>query len=184
MIVYKVDGKVPVRKAEEDIPCMKIVEFAHDCDDEKVCFTPYMYKNIDNAMLRGEKDMTPDLSCGSDCGIEHPTDEIAWVRSGYIHTHAYTPISDKVVYNEITFLLLEQSKDRPTSVAVYECVIPKGTEYIEGYTGGREHFKNYCSKAIRFGKKICEFTHEDSLRDIWEKFPEFREKEIDRKTEA
>lgn len=173
MTIHKVHGKAVVRKAERDIPCMKIVEF-ETCGYEKKCYTPYMCMEVGDEILRGEKLMVPAPLRRGDPEIEDIAGNLAAVYANHIHTYAYTPTSDEAIYNEISFLLSE-SDDTVcrTSVAVYRCVIPEGTEYIEGTNNG---FGGYCSKAIRFERKLEEFTTDTPLRDIWKKMPEFRER--------
>lgn len=169
MTIHKVDGKVAVRKAEKDIPCMKLVEFETN-GYEKVCRTPYMFMEVSNEILRGEKDMVPAPLRRNDPEIEDIVGDLAAVYANHIHTYAFTQTSAEVIYNEITFLLSESSTVYHTAVAVYQCVIPKGTEYIEGTNGG---FSSYCSKAIRFEKKLGEFTTDTPLREIWANMPKF-----------
>lgn len=172
MTIHKVHGKAVVRKAEKDIPCMKLVEF-ETCGYEKACRTPYMCMKVSDETLRGEKLMIPAPLRRGDPEIEDVAGNLAAVYANHIHTYAYTPTSDETVYNEITFLLSESGDTVcRTSVAVYRCVIPEGTEYIEGTNGGSS---GYCSKAIRFERELCEFTTDTPLREIWAKMPEFRD---------
>lgn len=173
MTIHKVHGKAVVRKAERDIPCMKLVEF-ETCGYEKACRTPYMCMEVSDEILRGEKPMVLAPLRPGDPEIEDIAGSLAAVYANHIHTYAYTSNSDEAIYKEISFLLSESDDTvYRTSVAVYKCVIPEGTEYIEGTNNG---FSGYCSKAIRFERKLGEFTTDTPLRDIWKKMPEFRER--------
>ena len=51
-------------------------------------------------------------------------------------------------------------------------MIPEGTEYIEGTN---RRFNSYCSKAIRFERKLCEFTTDTPMDEIWKKMSEFKD---------
>lgn len=182
MTIRKIDGKAVVRKAERDMPCIKLVEF-ETCGYEKTCRTPYMCMEVGDEILRGEKLMVPAPLRRGDPEIEDIAGNLAAVYANHIHTYAFTPTSDEVIYDEITRLLLgSEHTVLRTSVAVYRCVIPEGTEYIEGTSRG---FSGYCSKAIRFERKLCEFTTDTPLREIWKKMPEFRDgSETGQNTEA
>lgn len=172
MIIHKVDGKAVVRKAEKDIPCMKLVEF-ETCGYEKTCHTPYMCMEVSNEILGGDKLMVPAPLRRGDPEFEDIVGNLAGVYANHIHTYAFTPKSDEVIYDEITDLLSESSDTVcRTSVAVYRCVIPEGTEYIEGTN---RRFNSYCSKAIRFERKLCEFTTDTPMDEIWKKMPEFKD---------
>jgi hypothetical protein len=129
---------------------------------------------VGDEILRGEKLMVPAPLRRGDPEIEDIDGILAAVYANHIHTYAFTPMSSEVIYDEITFLLSESDDTvYSTSVAVYRCVIPEGTEYIEGTNGG---FSGYCSKAIRFERKLGEFSTDTPLHEIWAKMPEFRER--------
>lgn len=172
MTIHKVHGKAVVRKAEKDIPCMKLVEF-ETCGYEKACRTPYMCKEVSDEILRGEKPMVPAPLRRGDPEIEDIDGILAAVYANHIHTYAFTPTSDEAIYNEVMYLLSSLSDSRyRTSVAVYMCVIPEGTEYLEGSYRG---CNSYCSKAIHFERKLGEFFNDTTLSEIWKKMPEFKE---------
>lgn len=181
MIIHKSYGKADIRKAERDIPCMKVVEFeTRGC--EKTCRTPYMRMEVSDEILRGEKDMVPAPLRRGDPEIEDVTWNLAAVYANHIHTYAFTQTSEEAIYNEVMYLLSEiDDTAYRTSVAVYMCVIPEGTKYIEGSYRGSN---SYCSKAIRFERKLGEFSNDTPLREIWAKMPECREKETSQKAEA
>lgn len=105
--------------AQEDIICYKYLTFLGD-----KFLTPYYRKDVTNSVISGE-----------------------------IWNDTETPITDKVLNKFINFSIgyihsLVYSMLAPPEYYVFECIIPKGTEYAEGIDN------DLCSKSIKFVKFI------------------------------
>lgn len=173
------EGDLPVKIADRDIRCMKVLEI-----DEYGYRTPYRYKQLPSEIVNGERDFTADRNAPGDYDEEIffiKDVSYAEVGAGAIHTYAYTKESDKAIRSEVSFL---RRMWCPRATIVYECIIPKGTEYMEGIY---EKHKCYGSKSIRFVKELIRFDNSPGISDpgdreiIYDKFEKnvdlFREKD-------
>ena len=145
--------------ADKDIRCMKVLEQRRDG-----YITPYRYKHVPDETISGEEDFTADRSAPGDYELEtrFPVSGRARVEigGGAVHTYAYTEESDKAIRNEVAFLRRQYCL---RATVVFECVIPKGTEYMEGVY---EKHKCYGSKSIRFVRELLRFdVNPDSPSD-------------------
>lgn len=143
------EGNLPVKTADRDIRCMKVLELY-----EGVYSTPYMCRRVPDEAVRGEEDFTADRSQPGDYEEESlfGVFEYAEIGAGAIHTFAYTEDSDRAIRGEITFLRRHYC---PRATVVFECVIPEGTEYMEGVYDGH---KCYGSKSVRFVRELLRIT--------------------------
>lgn len=143
-------GDLPVKIAGKDIRCMKVLEQRKDG-----YITPYRYKHVPDETISGEEDFTADRSAPGDYGLEtrFSVSGRAHVEigGGAVHTYAYTKDSDKAIRSEVLFLRRQYC---PQATVVFECVIPKGTEYMAGTYDGK---KCYGSKSIRFVRELLRF---------------------------
>ena len=164
------DGNLPVKIADKDIRCMKVLEV-----DEYGYRTPYRYKHLHPDIIGGKEDFTADRNIPGDYDEETFTDmyeEYAEISAGAVHTYAYTEESDKAIRNEVAFL---RRMWCPRATVVFECVIPKGTEYMEGVY---EKHKCYGSKSIRFVRELIRFDSGPGISDpsdrdiIYDRFEE------------
>lgn len=160
-----------MKVAGKDIRCMKILE-----EDQWGYRTPYRFNEVTPEVVRGEKDFTADRSAPGDY-----VSESRYVGAGYVcveigagavHTYAYTKDSDKAIRSEVSFL--RRQYYCPRAAVVFECVIPEGTEYIEGIYDGE---KCYGSKSIRFVRELMRFEGKPGDREatrekIYEKIAE------------
>ena len=140
------EGNLPVKVADKDIRCMKVLEV-----DEYGYRTPYRYKRLHPDVVGGKEDFVADRNAPGD--YEEETfvamrEEYAEIGAGAVHTYAYTEKSDKAIRSEVAFL---RRMWCPRATVVFECVIPEGTEYIEGVYEGH---KCYGSKSIRFVREL------------------------------
>lgn len=126
--------------AKEDIVCYKLMHYLGG-DEWR---TPYQNFLVVLDVIEGKKDF-----CADD-GEDLPKDitpnmssNIFYVGGGYIHTYA-SEIDAKVEKNQYPTNYLHLS--------VFECIIPKGTKYLEGQDCDYMH--EYASERIRFVKKI------------------------------
>ena len=173
MITEKTDGKVTVRKAGRDIPCLKLVAFQTNDIGEKECFTPYMYLKVHDDVLRGEADLTPVERVGGFAEITDISEDKAAVHGGYIHVYATAGDGDGIPGAYL--YLLGQSALFEKSVAAYLCVIPEGTEYIEGScTEGSKTHKCYCAKAVRFKEKLLDVSKDTSWTELYSMQSKFK----------
>ena len=95
-------------------------------------------------------------------GVIHTyTDEVSLSTMGHeLRYHAYT-----IGYKEFTGVIPNEYPERPIndcpthhfiySVSLWKCVIPKGTEYLEGDS---DFIKAYASASIVLKEKVAEFT--------------------------
>jgi hypothetical protein len=165
------EGKLPVKIADKDIRCMKVLEV-----DEYGYRTPYRYKRVHQDIVSGKEDFVADRNLPGDYDEETFTDmyykEYADISAGAVHTYAYTEESDKAIRSEVAFL---RRLYCPRATVVFECMIPKGTEYMEGVY---EKHKCYGSKSIRFVKELIRFDGGPGISDpsdrdiIYDRFEE------------
>ena len=151
------EGVLPVKIADKDIRCMKVLEV-----DDEGYHTPYRYKRLHPDIIGGEKDFAADRNIPGDYEEEtfvFMREEYAKIGAGAVHTYAYTEDSDKAIRSEVTFL---RRMWCPRATVVFECVIPKGTEYMEGEY---EMHKCYGSKSIRFVKELIRFDNGPGISD-------------------
>lgn len=203
MCLYTKQHKFQV--ADEDIVCWKVLEIVEGHSGEKI-ITPFAFRPVLECVLNGEELFVPAvleteqlqrrLDSYQD---ESPTN----VEEGVIHTYGAKDLRAIDMYDEMTFHVSnvgagESYIGRVESdiigcdpdpdvlgIALYKCVIPKGTEYIEGsYTGhsysGRPcaDLVSYGSKAIRFVEKVAEWRRSDGYDTgntcLWDKVRSLR----------
>lgn len=164
------EGKLPVKIADKDIRCMKVLEV-----DEYGYRTPYRYKRVHQDIVSGKEDFVADRNSPGDYDEETFTamyEEYVEISAGAVHTYAYTEESDKAIRNEVAFL---RRMWCPRATVVFECVIPEGTEYMEGVY---EKHKCYGSKSIRFVRELIRFDSGPGISDpsdrdiIYDRFEE------------
>ena len=174
--------------ADEDIVCWKVLEIVRGNDGEKF-ITPFAFWPVTEDELSGKKLFTPDELEAEHLQIRlnHYSDESpASIEDGVIHTYGAKDIRAIEMYDEMTYhvgfigsgesyigthqggIIGCDPDPEILGIALYKCVIPKGTEYIEGvYTGhgysGRacSDLVSYGSKAIRFVEKVAEWRRDD-----------------------
>lgn len=156
------EGDLPVKVADRDIRCMKVLEQRGDG-----YITPYRYKHVPDGVVSGGEDFAADRSEPGDYELETrffvSGRAHVEIGGGAVHTYAYTEESDKAIRNEVLFLRRQYC---PQATVVFECVIPKGTEYLEGTYDGK---KCYGSKSIRFVRELIRFEGNDGNPDDKEK---------------
>lgn len=144
--------ELPIKIAEKDIPCLKLLEIRKiGYPKEESCHvTPYRGVLVQQEVLRGEKDFLPKKCKPGDYEFDS-YDTYADIGAGAIHTFACTQDSVYIITGEIEFL---RGFICPHTTVVYLCVIPKGTEYMEGTFDGH---KCYGSKAVRFKRELLKY---------------------------
>jgi hypothetical protein len=148
--VRTLNGKIRVRTAKKDIPCLKIVEISNG-----LCFTPYMRAEISQETLEGKNEF---LAESNPMVAPRRNSRRRYVlRGGYVHTYAFTSRTNKVLSEEVEYLC--DSHRKSYVISVYRCVIPKGTEFVKGKTrwDKTRGYGSYASKSIRFTEKLAEF---------------------------
>lgn len=148
----KLNEPTKIKRAENDIVCYKVIEEITIFNDwlglwQTTYLTPCWSKQVPKSVIKGNSDFTPDyVLCQSTFSEE--------VKGGFIHTYQHLTGAVALRQN-----LLAMSEDfrrktiKQINYSIYECVIPKGTEYLEG--GDEATFCNaYASTAIRFVKKL------------------------------
>ena len=163
--------------ADKEITCWKLVETLEDTKGNPVQVTPYMFRHIPEDVIEGKRpfwtgrpEQTYELCKGM---YNH-------ILDGYIHTFA-TPRSESEVAmfcKELdyaitpigsveTFMTLSKAECIPNcdslprvlGIALYRCVIPAGTEYLEGIYDGLDDMKCYASREIVFKEKVAEWDN-------------------------
>lgn len=143
--------------AEKDITCYKMVKLIyHDM------MTPYMNLPLSDKILRGE-----ELLCADDAKrtIFNEFFSLNEIRSGYIHTYSsFGEVKMAVIHEQTAYINPFIS---PLLIA-YECIIPKGSEYYEGYSENGTYYSliykskknmplnSYASDKIKFVRKITD----------------------------
>jgi hypothetical protein len=128
------------KTANEDIVCYKLMSYA-----QVQWRTPFQSFPVALDIVQGKKDF-----CADDGWKGFPKDvvptlysKLFYVGGGYIHTYA-SEISAKAEK--------EHYQTNHIHLSVFECIIPKGTKYLEGRDSDFE--RGYASERIRFVKKI------------------------------
>ncbi len=189
------------RVADEDIVCWKVLEIINGNDGEKV-ITPFAFWPVTEDELSGKKLFVPNEFeteyLINRLEAETKSDYTISVEEGVIHTYGAKDLRAIDMYDEMTYhvhfigggegyidahrgeIIGCDVDPEITGIALYKCVIPKGTEYIEGtYTGhgyaGRacSDLVSYGSKAIRFVEKVAEWRRDDGYDTgntcLWDK---------------
>ena len=161
--------------ADREITCWKIVETLEDRNGNPVRVTPYMFRHIPDDVIDGKR---PFWTGRPECAYELCEGMYNHILDGYIHTFA-TPRGESevdvlcreldyaitVVGTTETFMTPGKADGIPNCVdlpnvlgiALYRCVIPKGTEYLEGIYDGVNDLRCYASREIVFKEKVAEW---------------------------
>ena len=161
--------------AANDIKCYKILQTVLGKDNQKLYLTPYQFMTITPEMLSGRKLVK---ALGDERIIEttYSGTDVNSISKGFIHT--YGKMSEDDLINNLNihceligsidtfycFFDFNYSELHHTimSVALCECVIPKGTPYYIGFDDNEiTKVESYASKAIRIEKILYEFTEDD-----------------------
>ena len=179
------------KTAETDITCLKILETVAG-EKGDIIVTPFAFVPVPEEILSGKELFIPDDMQMSWLEARMKEAEISLdVEEGVIHSFGmrcfesgagrFTFARDMLC--EIEYHMnsvgyderyIRESESRRLGcdvhpmiigISLYRCVIPAGTEYIEGaYSGfGRDfdhNFLSYGSKAIRFVEKLTECRRE------------------------
>lgn len=141
------------KRAEKDIVCYKRVT-PITAKDGIVFLTPYLRTEIGFDVIRGDKPLKAE---GKKSITDYTFDGLYSVGGGFIHTYGFLrdALEDVEMDCEINF----NCED-----IVIECIIPKGTYYLEG----RDSFghKGFASRKIKFTAKesISQFIDEKISR--------------------
>lgn len=144
--------------AEEDIICYKVIKFAG-----KHPLTPYMSLEIEDDVLLGKK-----LFCG---GLRKHVEFDEWhsvncIGEGYIHTFSTLESAKFCLFHEVIPFI--HNSNPIFDFFIYECIIPKGTEYFIGFSETGSHFclfnkdkknmplNSYASDKIKFVRKMTD----------------------------
>ena len=121
--------------ADKDIVCYKYVEYSND-----TYHTPYKYVSIDNEIIEGKKPF-----CAKGKTEIHKEDSVFTFEGGVIHTFNTLGAAEEVCKS---FGDVEYN-------AIFKCIIPKGTKYVEGRFGTEFALvDSYASKEIIFNELV------------------------------
>jgi len=104
-----------LKKAENDIRCFKRIEFIIDECNNITFHTPYIYASVPIETMIGNNDFVAMDDYFKD--IEDYNGKY-YIRGGLIHSYIIEGDAKHYSYDD---------------EIIVECVIPKGTEYIEGF---------------------------------------------------
>ena len=148
MCLY-VKNKEP-KIADKDIKCYKIVMKYNG-----KYFSPYTHKLIKNECINGDKDLVPSELFVPKNIFHQDYNYIDGIGySGYIEgcmIHTFKYKKNAIADNDCVVPFVNCNYGNNYLFEVYECIIPKGTEYYEGTDG---EWLGYASKAIKFVQKI------------------------------
>lgn len=198
MCLYTKQHKFQV--ADEDIVCWKVLEIVEGHEGEKV-ITPFAFCPVPDEALSGKELFTPKEPELDNLQMRlgrYPDESPTSIDEGVIHTYGAEDLKAIEMYDEMTYhvgnigggegyigqcdasIIGCDPDPEIVGIALYKCVIPKGTEYIAGtYTGhgysGRScsDLVSYGSKAIRFVEKVAEWRRDDGYDTgntcLWDK---------------
>lgn len=167
-------GEITV--ADRDITCWKLVEILSDMDGERIYATPYMFKHVPETVLEGK---SPFYTGQPDYTYELYPGMYNHILKGFIHTYAVPATEEEVdamaselkyaiapVNSHETYLTVDKLRGLPNcdlmpwviGIALYRCVIPEGTEYLEGVSDGSLDSRCYASREIVFKEKVMEWN--------------------------
>lgn len=140
-----------VQTAKEDIVVYKLVEELKNSLNSSITslYGPFQwikYGIVENLPFSVREDDKFHIELNS-CDLE----EDCVTKGGF---HTFKNLQDAIVCN----------KRWKSEFAIYKCIIPRGTQYIEGifqqsfiglFTYKVEKYPSYISKWLKFEKKIC-----------------------------
>ena len=132
--------------AEEDIVCYKILERVPRWFFGFKWLTPWRFMHIPNAVLSGKRLLN---ARGKRVVLESLG---FWlIENGYIHVYG----ADKYNETELEILSKEASDGfnykGKAGAHMFKCVIPKGTEYYDGWNC---HSHQYAARSIKFVEQV------------------------------
>lgn len=179
------------KKADSDLPCVKILQIIEDINGKPVYVTPYQYMHVSAEALAGGVPLMPN-SMGEH--IYESGMKTFSIEYGFIH--AYNGVPDRNVLNHSLEFLCKcigctdsylqkcvsdytlglipdiRRDAKVLGIAVFLAVVPEGTEYIEGedskYYGKTVHARIYAAKQIRLVKPLKVFDGDNTYGYISE----------------
>ena len=156
-------GNFTILKSKENVTCYKVLAvkngalvtpYTHTVVNIKDIkrgkpFVAKEYKGLLKRKNKNFKDFVTDINAIS--GING-------IRGGAIHT--YRDLED-AKYEDIKFFSYHK-----TNVVIFECVIPKGTNYVEGYAPISR--RGYCSPKIVFKKVVGVIDNGNGKSKYWD----------------
>ena len=174
MCLYTRDKKF--RVADHDIVCWKILRTIQTKDGSKVVITPYTYAEVAEDVLSGKEDFTPwkhDAKNLDETLRDGQLNNVLTISEGVIHIYGGVIPAERMESEMIYFCrrmgkesyvlsyfcdkngeVVPKNDSIIVSVALWKCVIPKGTQYLEGCA---DSMTSYGSKALRFVEKAAEY---------------------------
>ena len=167
--------------ADTDIKCVKMLQIMEDENGNPVYVTPYYFKHVPEAILKGE---VPFVAEGDDILSYNAYGNTYQVNGGFIHVYPHD-VKKEFFLNDLADLCSavgetdcyftnkmadENNRNQIPGVdpyaivkgiALFEAIIPKGTEYMIGFDGNGYD----CSNVIYTAKQIV-FTGEPVIIDI------------------
>ena len=143
-----------IKTAEKDITCYKVIAHTSFWNDYsgRWCtkfLTPCRDMEVDRYIIRGGEKFTPAYRL-SQSFYEGS------IEGGFIHTYRYLSGAQALLTRcETNIKDLPRPRNYFKHYVIYECVIPKGEQYLEG-SDGITYCHAYASTAIKFIKPIDE----------------------------
>lgn len=126
--------------AQKDIKCYKVLKYERYY---KKYFTPYNGTLVNDAIINGVANFWAKGERKFSISDYDKKTLLYNVGGGYIHT--YKEYDDKIKHQYQSYMWNEY--------AVFECIIPTGSIYYEGYDGNTQ-VKSFASNCIKFVKRI------------------------------
>ena len=124
------------KKSKENVVCYKILDKIGDTYK-----TPWQRCLITNEMLNGEESFKPDADEIPNVGTRK--------SGGYIHS-----VNGYEEAQRLLDTLKRMFSDLIKNPVIFECVIPKDTEYFEGFDNN--YYSGFASNELKFVKEIVE----------------------------
>ena len=152
-------------KAEHDITCYKILYSAKGANGYLRFYTPFEEKLVSPKCISGDKLFEAEYP--SYWGVETRINTIKDLESMLQYTgsteisvgfiHSYKNLSDLEDRKNVGFYRWMRSVPLGGEcrvIHIFECVIPKGTLYCEGYINDSDTVLGYAAKKVIFKKEL------------------------------
>ena len=166
---------VGLQRSDKEVRGWKVLEIVEGKNGEKVYVTPYQFMPVTQAMLEGAEPVVPKdnpLLTGNNMPINR----------GYIHIYGDVQLKDMayIIERQCAYLFMDDTwitggviaqydlpvyaSPRVLGIALCECVIPAGVDYLHGeseISGAFHYVDSYAASSIRIKRITHEFTVEN-----------------------
>lgn len=157
MCLYSHTGNFTILKSKEDVICYKVLAVKNGALVTPYTHTVVNIKDIKRGKPFVAKEYKRLLKRQNKIFKDLVTD-IDNIREGAIHT--YRDLED-AKYEDRDFFSYHK-----TNIVIFECVIPKGINYVEGYAPISR--RGYCSPKIVFKKVVGVIDNGNGKSKYWD----------------